>query len=104
MQQPNLLCTYCYLFSVMADSSKMSKCTIFESILIMKTLYESNKNHITIVRVLAKEFKVHFGPDWKTITQLIEEFEHTRSISDNMSLNVDQKETISTPSCVEIVV
>lgn len=79
----------------------MSRYTIPERIFIVKTFYESNQSPVTVARAFAKEFKVHSGPDRKTITRLIEKFEHTGSVCDNMRHNVGRKATVSTPENVE---
>ena len=79
----------------------MSRYTIPERIFIVKTFYESNKSPITVARAFAKEFKVHSGPDRKTITRLIEKFEHTGSVCDNMRNNVGRKATVYPPENVK---
>ena len=79
----------------------MLRYAIHERIFIVETFYESNKSPVTVVRTFAKEFKVHSGPDRKTITRLIKKFEHTGSVCDNMNHNVGRQATASTPENVE---
>ena len=79
----------------------MSRYTIPEHIFIVKTFYESNKKPVTVARAFAKELKVHSGHDRKTITRLIEKFEHTGSVCDNMRNTVGRKTTVSTSEYVE---
>ncbi|GBM67808.1 hypothetical protein AVEN_216255-1 [Araneus ventricosus] len=80
----------------------MSRYSVSERIFIVRTYYSSNNSPIVTQRKFATEFKLKAtGPSVSTINRLIQKFETTGSVCDDMFGNVGRQLSVKTPEKIE---
>ncbi|GBM69071.1 hypothetical protein AVEN_275702-1 [Araneus ventricosus] len=80
----------------------MSRYSVSERIFIVRTYYSNNNNPIVTQRKFATEFKLKTtGPSVSTINRLIQKFERTGSVCDDMFGNVGRPLSVKTPEKIE---
>ncbi|GBM88619.1 hypothetical protein AVEN_207115-1 [Araneus ventricosus] len=80
----------------------MSRYSVSERIFIVRTYYSNNNSPIVTQRKFATEFKLKTtGPSVSTINRLIQKFERTGSVCDDMFGNVGRPLSAKTPEKIE---
>ncbi|GBL70488.1 hypothetical protein AVEN_217785-1 [Araneus ventricosus] len=80
----------------------MSRYSVSERIFIVRTHYSNNNSPIVTQRKFATEFKLKTtGPSVSTINRLIEKFERTGSVCDDMFGNVGRPLSVKTTEKIE---
>ena len=79
----------------------MSTYTVNQRIFIVQQFYLSNRSPISVQRAFVKEFNVRSGPAATTIYRLINKFETTGSVCDQLPSNVGHVVTARTPENIE---
>ncbi|GBM21266.1 hypothetical protein AVEN_149856-1 [Araneus ventricosus] len=80
----------------------MSRYSVPERIFIVRTYYSNNNSPIVTQRKFATEFKLKTtGPSASTINRLIQKFERTGSVCDDMFGNVGRPLSVKTPEKIE---
>ncbi|GBM31455.1 hypothetical protein AVEN_39249-1 [Araneus ventricosus] len=80
----------------------MPRYSVSESIFIVRTYYSNNNSPIVTQIKFATEFKLTTtGPSVSTINRLIQKFERTGSVCDDMFGNVGRALSVKTPEKIE---
>ncbi|GBL80237.1 hypothetical protein AVEN_29206-1 [Araneus ventricosus] len=80
----------------------MSRYSVSERIFIVRTYYSNNKSPIVTQRKFATEFKLKTtGPSVPTINRLIQKFERTGSVCDDMFGNLGLPLSVKAPEKIE---
>ena len=90
------------LVIVVYFSVKMSRRSVSEHIAIVRTYYSKNNKPIVSQRKFVTEFKLKTtGPSMSIINRLIEKFERTGTVCDDMLGYVGPKVSVKTPERIE---
>ncbi|GBN59672.1 hypothetical protein AVEN_233750-1 [Araneus ventricosus] len=80
----------------------MLRYSVSERIFIVEMYYSNNNSPILTQRKFATEFKLKTtGPSVSTINRLIQKFERTGSVCDDMFGNVGRPLSVKTPETIE---